>query len=141
VTGGPGGDWDAIEEALEGLPVARPQVDARDAEIERLRVDLRDYRLAAEAEAAFADEFKAERDSARAELSDLYPAIESLRDELRRARAAVANEIADKIAGLARYNCELGYDGTEDRTTAAWVEGIHNAADIARSFADPEGEK
>jgi hypothetical protein len=56
-------------------------------------------------------------------------------------RAEIANEIADKITGLARYNCELGYDGTEDRTTAAWVEGIHNAADIARSFADPEGEK
>jgi uncharacterized coiled-coil DUF342 family protein len=59
VTGGPGGDWDAIEEAIEGLPVARPQVDARHAEVERLR----------------------------AELSDLYPAIESLRDELIRAKA------------------------------------------------------
>jgi uncharacterized small protein (DUF1192 family) len=87
VTGGPGGDWDAIEEAIEGLPVARPRVDVRHAEVERLR----------------------------AELSDLYPAIESLRDELKRAKAEVPilrAEIANELA-----------------------------ATIARSFADPEGEK
>jgi hypothetical protein len=103
VTGGPGGDWDAIEEALEGLPSASPQVDARHAEVERLRAIVADYenrinwnttckQCATYLDSSIkdyerAERAEAERDAARAECSDLYPAIESLRDELNRANA------------------------------------------------------
>jgi molecular chaperone GrpE (heat shock protein) len=83
VTGGPGGDWDAIEEALEAR-IAR-NVAEGEAELaaDRPFVSLDAVLAAADA----VDPRHAEVERLRAELSDLYPAIESLQDELKRAEA------------------------------------------------------
>jgi hypothetical protein len=49
---------------------------------------------------------------------------------------ALLNDLADRIAKLASYNCELRYDGTEDPEVGAWVQGIHNAHDLVRAAAE-----
>jgi len=45
---------------------------------------------------------------------------------------AIRDRIADEITALAPYNCELRYDGREDPGMAAWVQGIGDAARVAR---------
>jgi chromosome segregation ATPase len=123
------------------------------AEVERLRAENERLREAADVGREFADgltnrgnQFLAERDAARAECRDLYPAIESLRDELRRAkaendklRAEIANAIADKIAE--RYDMEWDKYTRSGGATGVGTTGLNMAESIARSFADPEGEK
>ena len=47
---------------------------------------------------------------------------------------AVLPLIADAIAGVGWRNCELRYDGSEDPTTAAWVDGMRTAHELVRSL-------
>lgn len=55
-------------------------------------------------------------------------------------RDGTLREVEAVIAGLASYNCELRYDGTEDPEIGAWVQGIHNAHDAVADLrsAAPE---
>lgn len=65
--------------------------------------------------------------------------IDELSAEVRRLRVEVTDlrqQLAAEIVKLAPYNCELLPDGREDPRTAAWVEGIKDAADLVRGAAE-----
>jgi len=63
------------------------------------------------------------------------PALLPLLAQVKATARAEALEGADAaVVGLASYNCELRYDGTEDPGTAAWVEGIKDAHEAIRSL-------
>lgn len=61
--------------------------------------------------------------------------LELARECLAAALPHIRQQIEREIIALAPYNCELRPDGSEDPQTAAWVEGIKDAARVARGVS------